>query len=173
MIATSLLIQSLSVWQVIRTAIKSGMSSTSSHIRLFTSELLALECWKSPYSHQSYLPLSAEKAHIWPCPIHSAFNFDWLFIKFADNQDSHKFSDVWISTRSDFSLRSFLPLRAEKAHSWPCPISSDFIFVRMFFKLAGYEDSYKILDKFDLGPDRTIFFGVTCPGAMKIFPIDL
>ena len=70
-------------------------------------------------------------------------------------------------------LQSYLPLRAEKAHSWPCPINSDFIFDRMFFKLAGYRDSYKILDKFDFGPDRTIFFGVTCSWEMKNFPIDL
>ena len=62
---------------------------------------------------------------------------------------------------------------AEKAHGWPCPIDSYFIFDQMFFKLAGKEDSYKILDKFDFGPDQTIFFGVTCPEAMKNFPIDL
>ena len=30
----------------------------------------------SDYSRQSYLPLSAGKAHIWPCPIDSAFSFD-------------------------------------------------------------------------------------------------
>ena len=28
------------------------------------------------------------------------------------------------------------------------PIDRDFIFDRMFFKLAGYEDSYKISDNF-------------------------
>ena len=41
----------------------------------------------------SYLPLSGKKAHIWPCLIDSAFNFDRIFIKFADNRGSHKFSD--------------------------------------------------------------------------------
>ena len=102
-IATSFLIQSLSILQVTRTAIKSRMNSTSSHIRLFMSELLALECWK---------------AHFWPCPIDSAFNFDQIFIKLAGNQDSHKFSDEF----ADISLRSYLSLRAEKAHIWPCPI---------------------------------------------------
>ena len=79
MIVTSLLIQSSSILQVTRTAIKSRMSSTSSQ--------------SSDYSRQSYLPLSAEKAHIWPCPIDSAFSFDQIFIKLAGNQDSHKFSD--------------------------------------------------------------------------------
>ena len=39
------------------------------------------------------MPLRAEKAHIWPCPIDSAFNFDRIFIKLAGSQDSHKFSD--------------------------------------------------------------------------------
>ena len=52
MIAASLLIQSSSILQVTRTAITSRMTLTSSHIRLFTSKLLALECWKSP--HLSY-----------------------------------------------------------------------------------------------------------------------
>ena len=47
----------------------------------------------SDYSRQSYLPLSAEKIHIRPCPIDSAFNFDRIFIKLAGNQDSHNFSD--------------------------------------------------------------------------------
>ena len=31
------------------------------------------------------------------------------------------------------------------------------------FYFVGYEDSYKISDKFDFGQDRTIFFEVTCP----------
>ena len=132
------------------------MSLTSSHIRLFTSELLALECWK---------------AHIWPCPIDSAINFDQIFIKLAGNQDSHKFSDE-LEFRPDQTFHLgviFLPLRAKKAHNWLCLIDSDFIFHRMFFKFAGYNDSYKVLDKLDFGPDQTIFFGVTCPWANKIF----
>ena len=68
-----------------------------------------------------------------------------------------------------------MPSRTEKAHSCPCPIDSDLIFDRMFFKLAGYQDSYKISDMFDFGPGRTFFFGVTCPcpWAMKNFPIGL
>ena len=50
---------------------------------------------------------------------------------------------------------------------------SDFVFVRIFVKLADNKDSHKISDKFNLGLDRTIHFGVTCPWAMKNFPIDL
>ena len=37
------------------------------------------------------------------------------------------------------------------------------MFDRIFIKLAGNEDSIKVLDKYDFGPDRTIHFGVTRP----------
>ena len=155
MIATSLLIGSSSILQITRTAIKSWMSLNSGHIRLSTSELLAL---------------SGKKAHIWPCPINRAFNFDQIVIKLTGNRGSHKFSDElefrWDQT---ISFGVTCPWEPKKAHSWLCPIDSDFIFDWMFFKLAGYEDSYKISDTFNLGPDRTNFFGVTCPWAI-IFP---
>ena len=41
----------------------------------------------------SYLPFSVEKTHILPCPEHSLFSFDWIFMKVADNLDRHKLSD--------------------------------------------------------------------------------
>ena len=39
---------------------------------------------------------------------------------------------------------------------------SDFIFIFdwIFVKLAGNEDTHKISDEFDFGPDRTIHLGV-------------
>ena len=37
---------------------------------------------------------------------------------------------------------------------------SDFIFYQIFVKLAGNEDSHKILDALDFWPDQTIRFGV-------------
>ena len=43
-----------------------------------------------------------------------------------------------------------------------CPEDSDFSFDLGFVKLAGNEDSHKILDEFDFGLDRTIQVGVTC-----------
>ena len=61
-------------------------------------------------------------------------------------------------------IRPFtLELLALESRKSPYPIDSDFIFEWMIFKLAGYKDSYKISGKIDFRPDRTIFFGVTCP----------
>ena len=39
---------------------------------------------------------------------------------------------------------------------------SGFISGRIFTRLAGKEDSHKILDEFDFGTDRTIHMLVTC-----------
>ena len=61
--------------QVTRTVIESRMRSNSGHIRLLTSELPALEHRKKCCGHDS------------------AFNFDRIFFKLADNKDRHKISD--------------------------------------------------------------------------------
>ena len=50
---------------------------------------------------------------------------------------------------------------------------SDFIFDRIFVKLASNEDSHKISDEFDFGLDRIVYCGVIRPCATKIFLIDL
>ena len=42
-----------------------------------------------------------------------------------------------------------------------CPGDSDFIFDRIFIKLADHKYGHKILKKFDFGPDRTIRMRVT------------
>ena len=50
-----------------------------------------------------------------------------------------------------------------------CPIDSEnvddilFFFHHIFFRLAGYEDSRKILNRFDFVPDCTIHMLATCP----------
>ena len=157
MIATLLLVGSSSILQVTRTAINSWMCSNSGQIGLSTFELLALERQTSPY-----LPLSDR----------CAFIFDRIFIKLAGNRGSHKFSDEFEFRRGlTIHFGVTCPWESKKPNTWPCPIDSDFIFDQMFFELAGYEDSYKISDKFDFEPDRTIFFGITCPWVRKKFPI--
>ena len=45
--------------------------------------------------------------------------------------------------------------------------------IRAFLILAGNEDLHKISDEFEFRPDRTIYYGVSCPWASKKFPIDL
>ena len=63
----------------------------------------------------SYLPFSAEKPCIPPCPEHSPFSFDGIFMKLADNLDRHKVArQVWIPVTSDYSLWCYLPLCAKK-----------------------------------------------------------
>ena len=44
-----------------------------------------------------------------------------------------------------------------------CGHDSAFIFYRIFVKLQGNQDKYKISYKFDFQPDWTIHFGFTCP----------
>ena len=43
----------------------------------------------------------------------------------------------------------------------------------ILFILAGNEDMHKISDEFEFWPDQTTDYGVSCPWASKIFPIDL
>ena len=44
-----------------------------------------------------------------------------------------------------------------------CLHASSFIFDRIIIKVAGNQDRHQSLDEFDLGPDQTTNFGVTCP----------
>ena len=57
-----------------------------------------LDCWL-----QSYLPFSAEKPHIWPCPEYSLLSFNWNLMKLADNLDRHKISDEF-KFQSDWTI---------------------------------------------------------------------
>ena len=45
---------------------------------------------------------------------------------------------------------------------WCLPASS-FIFDRIIIKVAGNQDRHKSSIEFDLGPNQTTHFGVTCP----------
>ena len=42
-----------------------------------------------------------------------------------------------------------------------CAETLTFIFDRIFVKLAGYQDRYKISDEFEFWPDQISHFGVT------------
>ena len=61
-------------------------------------------------------PWVPKEAHNWPFPIDSAFNFDQIFIKLADNQDRHKIilGEVRIWAKLKYSLWNYLPLSDEK-----------------------------------------------------------
>ena len=43
----------------------------------------------------------------------------------------------------------------------------------ILFKLARNEDMHNILDEFELWPDPTTHYGVSCPWASEKIPIDL
>ena len=47
------------------------------------------------------------------------------------------------------------------------------VFDPILFILAGNEDMHKISDKFEVRPDRTTDYGVSCAWASKTCPIDL
>ena len=64
-------------------------------------------------------------------------------------------SKLWFSMATDSSHRLIM--------GKCCPEDSDFIFYRIFVKLAGNENSHKISHGVDFGPDRTIHFGFTHP----------
>ena len=86
--------------------------------------------------------------------------------------------------RSYNSLRSYLPLSAEKPHKYysfwchlpfgaekpnirPCPEHILFSFDGIFMKVADNLERHKISDEFRLRQNRTIHFGVTCPWVPK------
>ena len=54
-----------------------------------------------------------------------------------------------------------------------CEHSSAYIFDRIFFILAGNEDSHKISDNFEIRVDSTMDCRVSCPCAFEKIPIDL
>ena len=54
-----------------------------------------------------------------------------------------------------------------------CLQASSFIFDRIFVKLAGNQDRYKISDEFEFRPDRISHFGVTCPWGRIKFSVDI
>ena len=40
----------------------------------------------------------------------------------------------------------------------------------IFFKLAGNKDMHNIMNEFEFPPDRTTYYGVSCPWASKKYP---
>ena len=81
------------------------------------------------------------------CGHNSIFSFDWMAIKLADNQDSHKILDEF-----EFVTRLMRLLTSElhPLERWKkcCGHGSTFIFDRIFVKVAGNQDKHKISDEF-------------------------
>ena len=65
-------------------------------------------------------------------------------------------------------IRTLVSMATDSSHrviEWGkcCQHSSGFIFVWIFFILAGNEDNHKISHEFDFRPDSTSDCGVSCP----------
>ena len=54
-----------------------------------------------------------------------------------------------------------------------CLHASSFIFDRIIIKVAGNQDRHKSLVEFDIGPNQTTHFGVTCPWVQKFHTFEL
>ena len=74
---------------------------------------------------------------------------DGIVIKLAGNQ-----------FRYSLNSSHFLSLSAGKKY---CGHDSTYIFHRIVIKLAGKKDRHELSDEFDVWPDRTFGFRVTCP----------
>ena len=151
---------------VTRTAIKSQTSSNSGWIESVTSQLCAL-VGELNFQYTNYDV--------------STFSRLFLIRFFLYLQVTR----TCIKSRRSLTLGQIGPLTMELATlerlkfshrlimgKW-CLQASSFIFDRIFFKLAGNQDSHKISDEFEFWLDRISHFGVTCPCGRIKFSIDI
>ena len=157
MLASSFVIESSSKLLVTRTGIKAWTSLISARIRLLTLELLALE-WRKFYTF--------ELKYLWG----QLVNLDQIVCvaSLGMGKGCIMFWG-WLDQNSGVHGNRKLPLTWGK---W-CPHLFLIAFDPILFILAGDEDKHKISDEFELRPDRTTDYGVSCPWASKKFPVDL
>ena len=159
-------------------SVKSRTSLILGQIRPFASELLTLERWKIVVP-ETYIGDNIVR-RIAPS----------LLIKLSSNlRVTRTTIKFWTSSNSgqiEPFTSELLALCAENHHVWPCLNHSLFSFDQIFmrpayklerhriiFKLAGNQDSHKMLDEFEFRPDQTFYFGVTCLLVPKSPIIDL
>ena len=157
-LARSYLIDSSSKLLVTRTGIKARTSLISGRIRLLTLELLALEIRKFYTFKLEYL---------WG----QLANLDqiWCVASLGVGKGCIMF---WgrLDQNSGIHGNRKLPLTYNEENDVP-PFSV--AFDPILFILAGNEDMHKISDEFEFRLDLTTDYGVSCPRASKIIPIDL
>ena len=158
MLAHSFLIESSSKLLVTRTGIKARTSLISGRIRLLTFELLALE-WQKFYTF--------ELEYLWG----QLVNLDQILcaaslgvgkgcLMFWSWLDQN--SGVHGNRNPHWLIMGKMVSPLFLGCFWSNP-----------FYLACNEDMLEISHKFELRPDRTTDYGVSCPWASKKFPIDL
>ena len=144
------LIGSLSNLQVMRTGIKSQMSLNFDQVRLFTTELFALE-WSHWLRMGKMMSPSFLKL-LW-IPSSSNLQVTRTGIK---SQWSSNLGPIWPVILELHALERWKKLCLQLFS-----VTFDWIFV----KLAGNEDRHNSSNKFEFGSDRFIHFGVICPWA--------
>ena len=96
----------------------------------------------------------------------SDFIFDRIFVRLADNEDSHKILEAfYFGADRTIHMGLTCPLVSHR-HKMAKMLSrddSDFIFDRLFIKLAEIEGRHKISDKFDFSPLSTIGMRISYP----------
>ena len=154
------LVGSSSNLQVTRIGIKSLMSSISSQIGLFASELLTLERRKfSPWAY-------GENGVGTIAP-----SFYWIFFSLAGNEERHKILDEFLWARPGELLLSYLP--EQQTYSYRLIIEK-MLWTQYrlhFVKLADNQNRHKISDTLEFLPDPTINFRVWVFWVLKNFPM--
>ena len=159
MLAYSFLIESSSKLLVTRTGVKAWTSLISGRIRLLTLELLALE-WRKFYTF--------EVEYLWG----QLVNLDQILCvaSLGVGKGCIMFWS-WLDQNSGVHGNRKPPL-TYNGGKW-CLHFFSVAFNPILFILAGNEDMHEISDEFELRPDLTTDYGVSCPWASKKFPIDL
>ena len=159
MLAYSFLIESSSKLLVTRTGVKTRTSLISVRIRLLTLELLALE-WRKFYTF--------EVEYLWG----QLVNLDQILCvaSLGVGKGCIMFWS-WLDQNSGVHGNRKPPL-TYNGEKW-CLHFFSVAFDPILFILAGNEDMHEISDEFELRPDLTTDYGVSCPWASKKFPIDL
>ena len=121
---------------------KSRMSSNAGQIGLFTSELIALECWKKfPYTYfgENFVGMIAPS----------------LLIRSTSNLQV-----ITNPSQTGLFTSELHALGCQKRHIGRCPEHNLFSIYVIFIKLADNQNMHKLLDKFKTGPHCTICFAL-------------
>ena len=157
--AHSFLIESSSKLLATRIGIKASTSLISGQIGLLTLELLALE-WRKFYTFElEYLWGQLANIDQILCVASLGVGKGCIMFWGRLNQNSgvHGNRKPPLTYNGENGVSTFLSVA----------------FDLILFILAGNEDMHKISDKFELRPDWTTDYRVSCPWASKKFPIDL
>ena len=77
------------------------------------------------------------------CPDDSDLIFDLIFVRLTGNKDSHKILDKFVFGADQTIQMRVTFLSVSHRHVKCCPDNSDFIFDRIFIKLADNEEGMK------------------------------